>query len=561
MTFETNFVRICDLLGGQNVFVTPPFQRPYSWSHEMAATLCDDLQNAAIRLARGQQAHFGGLDQYFLGTLIVSRSSQAAPYSVIDGQQRLVTLTAILAVLRDRVAVDDLRDELHAYIVRPARLALGVPERPRMTIRSIDQDNYAAWVATIGGTRNLPKTADTDTSILLLNALKAINAAIEPTQDAYYRDFAEFLLQQSSVVLIEARSIEAAFRLFQTVNKRGQPISALDVARTEYIGATADQGPEGAELADAWDAVEEQLSREAFETYVQTIAARTVPDGQAKNLLEMLHDISKSPQYAIEFRSNLKGFLTSYRALEDSNLDFGSDSSLVNAALRSLLNWKNAHWKNLALDWLIKKPSARDTITFFKALDALCAHFAITGSRAPTQRKRFQAISKHLDTPEVLKSAQSPLFLSDTEISNTLSKLNEPIMPPRAFIKPLLARLNTMMGAAPFESAVLDSLTIEHVLPQNPKTRSRWTAAFPDDSNRNKLTYMLGNHALLTRLANPLGSNKDFEEKREIYFSFEGYQSFPITNQIQSYDQWDEEAICHRTEKLLKLARDAFKGL
>ncbi|MCI4664350.1 MAG: DUF262 domain-containing HNH endonuclease family protein [Neomegalonema sp.] len=561
MNFETRVVEISQLLGGQNAFIMPPFQRAYAWDAEMAARLCEDLQDAAIRYSRGVEADFGGRDPYFLGTLVLSRNVNSAPYSVVDGQQRLTTLTAVLAVLRDRIADEGLRRSLQEFIVRPAQMAIGIAECARVTLRSIDHDNYARWIATMGGTRDLPAHADTDTSILLLNALKAINKSIETAQDSYYQQMAEFILNRCVTVVIESYSIEAAFRLFQTVNRPGQPIDTLYLARSEYIGVTADQGPEGAALAAAWDAVEDQLSQSEFESYIGVVAERTVPEKRGRPLLEIIRTISHSPILTHQFRTSLNRFLVSYEALESSNLPFGADTELVNATLRSALGWNNSNWKNVALDWLIKEPPARETVTFFKAIDALCMYFSIMGVSARTQRKRFEAIAAQMESRELFASTKSPLFLSDQEIAQTLAKLREPIRAASKYLRPLLARLNSQVGAPPFDPEALAALTVEHVLPQKPGRNSSWLKQFPDAADRKKLTYLLGNHALLTRTANPRGGNKEFEEKRRIYFSFEGYQSFPITSHIQSYEVWSDAAIHDRTEQLLNIARDALKAL
>ena len=96
-------------------FRIPSFQRPYSWTTKEAGQLLDD-----VTLALDEQAEesIGGECEYFLGAMLLNSAPPLAPpaiygavpafvHDVVDGQQRLVTLTILLAVLRDLLAQTD----------------------------------------------------------------------------------------------------------------------------------------------------------------------------------------------------------------------------------------------------------------------------------------------------------------------------------------------------------------------------------------------------------------------------------------------------------------------
>ena len=116
LSFKTNTVTVGDLFSGSNIFRMLIFQRPFSWNEETALELLGDIVDAMDRSERGRSS-------YFLGPIILSRKSTKAALDVVDGQQRLVTLTAILAVLRDLLSEGELRDELQETIERPAKTA------------------------------------------------------------------------------------------------------------------------------------------------------------------------------------------------------------------------------------------------------------------------------------------------------------------------------------------------------------------------------------------------------------------------------------------------------
>ncbi|MDH3006746.1 DUF262 domain-containing protein [Gordonia alkanivorans] len=73
-------------------FRIPEYQRPYSRKPEHALQLLDDL---------GEALDEPGDEPYFLGSIVLVKRPEAAQADVIDGQQRLTTLTILLSVLRD----------------------------------------------------------------------------------------------------------------------------------------------------------------------------------------------------------------------------------------------------------------------------------------------------------------------------------------------------------------------------------------------------------------------------------------------------------------------------
>src|SRR5688500_18513631 len=86
------------IINGTTQFVIPVFQRDYTWNEEQ----CDQLWNDIIEVGRGD------IDRgHFLGSVVyVSTGDSFAGFTrwlLIDGQQRLTTVTVLLAALRDHI--------------------------------------------------------------------------------------------------------------------------------------------------------------------------------------------------------------------------------------------------------------------------------------------------------------------------------------------------------------------------------------------------------------------------------------------------------------------------
>ncbi|MDF5738432.1 MULTISPECIES: DUF262 domain-containing protein [unclassified Nostoc] len=77
-------------------FSIPAYQRPYAWTKEQASELLSDL----LSFLGNDSEVIADTNSYFLGSIVLIKSEDAPKADVVDGQQRLTTLTILLAVLR-----------------------------------------------------------------------------------------------------------------------------------------------------------------------------------------------------------------------------------------------------------------------------------------------------------------------------------------------------------------------------------------------------------------------------------------------------------------------------
>jgi hypothetical protein len=136
LSFETKTMTVGELFSGSNVFRMPIFQRPFSWEEETALELFGDVHQAM------EKSGGPGSGEYFLGPIIIAKNgSPSSPLDVVDGQQRLVTLSAIFAILRDLLSQGPLQDELQDCLRRPQKALRGLPEQPRVRLRQSTTTN------------------------------------------------------------------------------------------------------------------------------------------------------------------------------------------------------------------------------------------------------------------------------------------------------------------------------------------------------------------------------------------------------------------------------------
>ena len=113
----------------------PSFQRAYTWQAENIEQLVNDLQDACADPDT----------PYFLGSLILVKDGPTQ-YQVIDGQQRLISLSIIVSVLRELEDDPDLIDSLNDLILEPGDKLRGIKAEPRLTLRERDTDFFRMYV-------------------------------------------------------------------------------------------------------------------------------------------------------------------------------------------------------------------------------------------------------------------------------------------------------------------------------------------------------------------------------------------------------------------------------
>lgn len=118
-----------DVFSDSFQFSIPRYQRPYAWTTEQAGEMFDDLLAAAM-----EKASYEEVDPYFLGSVVLVKDENSPSAEVVDGQQRLTTLTILLSCLREHVT-EKIANSLEARIFQKGDAIKGTIDQPRLTLR------------------------------------------------------------------------------------------------------------------------------------------------------------------------------------------------------------------------------------------------------------------------------------------------------------------------------------------------------------------------------------------------------------------------------------------
>jgi hypothetical protein len=111
---------------------------------------------------------------------------------VIDGQQRLITLTVLLAVLRDLLPPGRQGDGLQEHILRPSNFARNQEAHVRVSLRQLDNSQFEDWIVTKGSTSVVPKAGDTDATSRIAAVVRRLTTDIGSPHASYVTKLADF---------------------------------------------------------------------------------------------------------------------------------------------------------------------------------------------------------------------------------------------------------------------------------------------------------------------------------------------------------------------------------
>jgi hypothetical protein len=536
-------------------FVIPDYQRPYSWGKDECLQLLDDLLGALER----------DIDEpYFLGSVVLVKEKGVPAAEVIDGQQRLTTLTLLLAVLRDLAAEDGLRTAIQAFVVEPEVVWADQPAKPRLELRERDAKFFRDYVQTDGAIQTLVLLSDnqtkSDAQRLLRGNASALRSALDAWSEELRKKLFVMMAARTFVVVVSTPDLTSAYRIFSVMNSRGLPLTPPDIFKSYVIGAIADS--ERGQFADLWEDLEEDLGRDEFGNlflYVRTIVSRT---RAVRSLLvefpeQVLHEY---------LPGNGKGFITDLLepfALADQRLlnqDFGGDGlwEAINAWLKRLSQLDNDDWRPPAL-WALRHHGDDPVFldAFLERLERLAASMLVRRVYTTPRVTRYLELLNQLAAGTGLDSVA--FELTEEERNETRERLAGElylVVPVRKYV---LLRLDSILAADPGATYSHKVITVEHVLPQTPASDSRWVEDFSEEE-RLYWTHRLGNLLLLNRTKNSEAQNYDFDVKKPKYFtSKKGAAVFALTTQVLSCDVWTPDVVKARQSQLLKALSDEWK--
>ncbi len=538
------------LIRGENNFIVPRFQRNYAWEGDHVETFWRDLFN----IFADEKA------DYFLGAIVVNSRGANGPI-VIDGQQRLITTSVLVAALRSALeAIGDAetaRDFVEAFLLD----AKG--EAPRILLNRADRMFYDRHI--IGGA-----TIAEMTSMGREDSLPLSNRLLADCFCFMHRRFERFIAEgwtgarlvsavrqaideKIFVIRINVRSDYDAFVLFETLNDRGLSLSEADLLKNHLLSVA---GPALEDTHADWETIEGNLGGERLLKFVRhhwlssrgmTSRAGLYPDiksriDTAEDVVAYTEQLCIASEYYTALRDPDSHVWAGFQAQQQPALSarisqlglLRSDQIFI--VLLAALETDHDGFPHL-LEMLTGFTFRYTTICNFSPSALLPAFIGAARHIRETGR---------VDHLEVFERFLRALYPADSQFHSAFSRRT---IRYNALARYILNRLNDHITGAAEDSGPVPSTDLEHILPK--RFQRNWTVDrkdFPGSPER--YVHRLGNMTLLATRRNRELGNQPFEVKRD---AFAG-EPLEITRMIAQEPRWTAEAIGRRQNWMAGLA-------
>lgn len=517
-------------------FRIPEYQRPYIWSSDQVNDLLDDLTFASKDKPESE---------YFLGSFVfqfkkadVKLGQDFDENDLLDGQQRMTTLLMLFACLRDLSTDAAAKSDCQGCIYQKGSQYKNIPERNRLVfaIRESVQQFVDKYIKADGATNNTGELEDfvkNDSETSLKNMASAIleirKFITDQDKDVTPEGLLKFLLNNVLFIYVATQDLDDAFRLFTILNNRGVPLRNSDILKSLNLGAL-EKETEKIKYAKLWEDAESELG-EDFDRFLNHLRTILVKEKARLSLLQEFEEKIYSPKEKEKstgkrkpalLKKGKETFLLIEKYLKHYNVVTGGANYDETGGSFKFDNLVKVMMTGLpSTDWLPPLLRYFDRFGYTKLLEFLVKldnKFSADWIVQMTPTERIEKMSEVIRVVEAAKNPQEVLsndcFAIDTKA--LIANINGAVYG-RRFTRYLLLKLDYVYQEHAHRMA-FETLSVEHILPQNPISDGRWCHDFSDEE-RETWTHRLGNLVLITRTKNSSQGRLDYREKKTKYFA------------------------------------------
>jgi len=554
--------RLSNLLASPFEFSVPPYQRSYSWSVREAGQLLEDLATAAGLDGAGE-----GEPDYFLSSIVLlstqdernggRRRLGARLFDIVDGQQRLITLTLLAAVLRsfETHPSSKLRDKLGRLIFVDGRASGPEANHLRVELRGRERV-YFEHLAALGpaAADDFPRDDMMTLAEMNLSAVRDHFAAELSQLDEDERaQLATYICDRCHFVVIFTGDIDRAHRMFTVLNERGRRLQRNDILKAEVLRRTPPA--KEAQAALQWDLASGLLGGEfeLFFSHMRSLYGKQKPQVVA-GVRAIIDEVGGAERFLDQVMAPLANAYHLILRADNPSLRIDDE---VRRRLLYLSRLSGQEWAPAALLVLTRHAGdAKRARRLMAEIDRLAHVLRVLCLGNGKRVTRFNAVVESIKDGSALESDAKAFRLSKDEVKAIGYNLRDLHRRNPQICKLVLLRINDALAGG-LAAVDLAGVTVEHVLPHRPSGMSEWRKWYPAPEDRSACAECLGNLVLVSPKQNDRARNQDFARKQKIYGAAEeAAAGLAITREAVAASSWRPKDVRAREARFLRLLAD-----
>jgi hypothetical protein len=540
------------LMGNGLTYRIPRFQRDYSWTEEEWEDLWLDILGTVK--PGGESAHYMGY--------LVLQSENEKTFSVIDGQQRMTTLSLIvLAALknlnrlveegkdadRNKQRLNQIRQTYIGYL-DPVTL---VP-RSKLSLNRNNDNYYQTYLVPLG---HLPQRGFRASEHSLRKAFEWFESRVRDytrkaggDEGVALAQLVETMSDRLFFTVITVTDELNAYKVFETLNARGVRLSATDLLKNYLFSVLHREGQHEHEmksLEDRWEAMVGRLGSESFPDFLRVHWNSRHSFVRQTELFKTIRGRVATRDAVFELIRRMEEDLDTYLALSQPTASHWPESFKRSANDLRMFNVRQPFPLLLSAR---RTFSDADFESLLRACVIISFRYNVIGNLQTHEQERvYNAVAEKISKGELgratdVLAAMVSVYPDDRafkaafgdKIIRTTQSRN------RRVVRYLLCALEKQLSGTDhdFDS---DSYNLEHILPEHPA--DGWGAF--NDEELEAMIFRLGNMTLLNASENRDQGNAPYSTKRPAYLN----SIFAITRKISEDNaDWDANRIAARQQ-------------
>ena len=552
---DTSKVSLSDIIGNGKVYKVPSYQRDYSWKQDHWEDLWADILTVLNR----DSVHY-------MGSIVLQNKGDKR-FSVIDGQQRLSTLTLIvLATIKTLHTLIDKNIDKENNKERISLLTkkfLGDKDPGSLTYSAkleLNENNNSFFQTHLMVFRQpLNEKTLGDSDKLLWQAynffLGKITTYFQNNENG--EDLANFLNKQVAEKMMFIQIIVedelSAYTVFETLNSRGVSLTVTDLLKNYLFSLATKVDLE--HVKEKWRKIVDTVGLDNFPAFLRHYWISKNKLIRQEYLFRAMKDVVKTSPGVIELLDELEKNAQLYNALSNYSDPFWIGQKEQKKRIKEIELFKEkqalplllASYNNLTPEEFTKVLRVVSVITFrYTIIGGLHTNL----KEDVYNKAAIKISSKELITASTIAKEVKPLYTTDKDFKNDFSTIIISTKRGKKLVRYILFEIENHLAQT--DTDYEDSpATIEHILPEN--AGEEWAVNFPV-SIQESMIYRLGNYTLLEDDKNRDCGTKNFDAKKVIYTTSQYEMSKQIVSAV-----WTPNTLDNRQTRLSDYASTSWR--
>ncbi|MGN8466487.1 GmrSD restriction endonuclease domain-containing protein [Helicobacter pylori] len=518
-----------------NQFVIPIYQRVYSWEKEQCKQLWDDI----IKIGGNDK-----MNGHFIGSIlyVLDGNTHSSPLLIIDGQQRLTTITLLCIALRNHLSDEVKREEIESYLINSNKDG---DKKFRLILSESDKDTLLSLI-------DKNKRKPSEPSVKIVENFKLFEKWISENTDKLETIFKG--LEKLMIVYIALdKGKDDPQLIFESMNSKGIELAQTDLIRNYIIMETETKEKQKDFYNGYWRAMEEDFKQNEtlFKRFVRhylTIKTGKIPN--IKKVYKAFKDYQQKERIEIEdLLKDLQkycGYFCQIAFKKEADKD-------LNKALSFLVDLEMDVVYPLLLelysDYSDGVLSKQDFIPIIALTESYLCRRAVCGLGANGLNKIFPSFTKKIDKKQYLKSVEKHFgslkgkqrFPNNDEFKDLFITIDFYKLQKNKYF---LERLENFDTKEPVDTQKCDT---EHIMPQTLNLEWERDLGENFEAIHEKYLHTIGNLTLTGY--NSEYSNNSFREKRDMEKGFK-QSSLKLNQSLKKLESFGEKEIEKRASDL-----------